>query len=181
MTLTLVGGEWSASHSCWFTRPVKEPPLLFGVVAWWTPEPVWIILRSKNSWSYWESKSNITVVQPNHALHQLCYYGCNFAPYALTQYSLNFEVWRPWYWNIQELIVQIGSSPLAISEVIPKPSWTDDDGNYTGIPTGSWDRRWNLLFNSIICQDLRIYVQIGGLVQELLHKINLSFFIGGTR
>jgi hypothetical protein len=42
----------------------KEPPVPIGQGAGWTPEPVWTTLRRENSWPYWDSNSDPSVVQP---------------------------------------------------------------------------------------------------------------------
>jgi hypothetical protein len=43
--------------------PGKDASCAIGQEDRWAPEPVWAI-RSENSWSYWDSSSDLSVVQP---------------------------------------------------------------------------------------------------------------------
>jgi hypothetical protein len=44
--------------------PGKELPVPIGQKAGWAPEPVWTTWRRENSWHYWDSNSDPSVVQP---------------------------------------------------------------------------------------------------------------------
>jgi hypothetical protein len=44
--------------------PRKKPPVPIGYEAGWTPEPVWTVWRSENSWPHRDSNSDLSVVQP---------------------------------------------------------------------------------------------------------------------
>jgi hypothetical protein len=44
--------------------PGKEPPVPIGSEVGWTPEPVWMIWSTENSWPYRDSNSDPSVVQP---------------------------------------------------------------------------------------------------------------------
>jgi hypothetical protein len=63
LSSALVGDEWSVSRPARFT---PEEDLLVPIVqeVGWTPEPVWTTRRSENSLHYWDSNSDLSVIQP---------------------------------------------------------------------------------------------------------------------
>jgi hypothetical protein len=62
LTSALVG-EWSVSHPGRFT-PGERAPAPIGYEDGWVPEPVWMIWGSESSWPYWDSNSELSVIQP---------------------------------------------------------------------------------------------------------------------
>jgi hypothetical protein len=63
LTSALATGEWSASRPGRFTIR-KEPPVLIGQEAGWTPKPVWGTWRGENSCLHQDSNSDPSIVQP---------------------------------------------------------------------------------------------------------------------
>jgi hypothetical protein len=63
LTLALVGGKWSLSHSGHFT-PGERAPVPIRQEAGCAPELIWTMWRRENSWPYRDSNSDPSVVQP---------------------------------------------------------------------------------------------------------------------
>jgi hypothetical protein len=43
---------------------IRRAPVPFGYGAGWVPEPTWSTWRRENSWPYWDSNSDLSIVQP---------------------------------------------------------------------------------------------------------------------
>jgi hypothetical protein len=63
LTSALVGGEWLALRPGLFT-PEESAPGNHSIECWVAPGTVWTTLRRENSWPYWDSNSETSIVQP---------------------------------------------------------------------------------------------------------------------
>jgi hypothetical protein len=83
---TLVGGEWSASRHGRFS-PRETSPVPIRYEALLAAEPIWTRWRSVNSWPYWDSNYNPSVVQPVASR----YTDCTISALDMDDYDLQTE------------------------------------------------------------------------------------------
>jgi hypothetical protein len=75
LTLSLDGGEWSASHPGCFT-PRERAPRTHWIEGWVGPRAILdVVVRRKISRPCWESNLRTPIVQSSPALYCLSYHG----------------------------------------------------------------------------------------------------------